>query len=459
MRAFRLLDDDAVRHVLCFLRRDRLGNETLPSLIFEARVWRRLGKRFLRLSRDTPSKFDARVAYTKDGVLPRTFSGGHDCGMVSLYDRPQAHLFFLRAPHTGRVWSVCTVSAFVGPPQTLAHNEVALVHNEVKLVHTVLAFKPLLQLLSGHNADFDTRLDHFDKIVAGLEVKITSYDYDKNQQSVNGLVVPPMNRSSWDAAGIDCMVKWDKPPTLDRLTDCLRIELTGFRYAAVIDAAPSRGALRNDNERYPRLPTVSILLGFYDRPDVAECGGMQVSLYNHGLPKELLPKPKANDPELHLRILGRAALDRAERVKSEQRALVVQTARRSLQLAGPSGAPSRRPRNAAIDARDGIRTAAQSDNDTLTTGRLKLIKQMADEESREAEANGYVDDQYAGLGEEKDEPLLYDSDGAYDDAEPKRSKRAMTKERRAEVLAAEARKAREWMIPSDYEDDDDDNDI
>ena len=55
--------------------------------------------------------------------------------------------------------------------------------------------------------------------------------------------------------------------------------------------------------------------------------------------------------------------------------------------------------------------------------------------------------------------MTCDGATAYDYAQPKRSKRAMTKERRAEVLAAEARKAREWMIPSDYEDDDDDNDI
>ena len=80
----RHLGDDLLRHVLTHLRCDRLGNETVPGLIFEARVWRRLGKRFLRLSRDTPSKFDARIAYTKDGVLPRSFAGGLLCSPSSV---------------------------------------------------------------------------------------------------------------------------------------------------------------------------------------------------------------------------------------------------------------------------------------------------------------------------------------------------------------------------------------
>lgn len=463
------LGDDCLRHILVHLRRDRLGNETVPGLIFEARVWRRLGKRFLAVSRDTPSKFDARIAYTRDGVLPRSFTGGLRCspaasvGMV-VGDagasgkganeapprfRQEPQMFLLRAPHTGRVWAVCTGWRYVPPEGTAP--------NTVLLVQTVLALPHLVQLLSGQNANFDTRLDHFDKIVAGFEVKMTQNEYYGNQQSATGLVVPPMNRDSSAATERDCAVMWAKQPEGQRCKLSNRVVVVvGAEAQEVYLLERCSSTLRNDDRRYPKLPPVSIVLGFYDHPKVAECGNMQVGIHTHKLPKALMPRPKANDPELHLRILGRAALDRAERVASERNAIVVRRYQHGVLAAaaraGPSGVPSRRPRGAAVSARDGIRAGAQADNDTLSSGRLKFAKQLADDESREAEANGYVDDQYADLEEERDEQLLYDSDGEYDDRAPTRSKRVMAKERRVEVLAEEYRRARAWMIPSDDED-------
>ena len=478
----RHLGDDLLRHVLTHLRCDRLGNETVPGLIFEARVWRRLGKRFLRLSRDTPSKFDARIAYTKDGVLPRSFAGGLLCSPSSvgtvLEDddasvsgkgakgannvappvfRQKPQLFLLRAAHTGRIWSVVCAGW-----RTTAASE-GTTCNTVLLVHVVLVLQHLVQLLSGQNADFDTRLDHFDKLVRGLEVKLDLATYFATNQSATGFKIPTMNRDSSSAVEVNCTVKWlwlglqaHKLP----LTNTLHIQYDqGNEEVAFLKT--DHGALRNNDQRYPKLPPISILLGFYDNPEVAECGAMQVSIHTHRLPKTLLPRPKANDPELHLRILGRAALDRAERVASEQNAIVVRRYQHGVLAAarpGPSGVPSRRPRDAAINARDGIRAGVQADNDTLSTGRLRFIRQMGDNESREAEAGGYVDDQYAGFGEEDDEPIIYDSDGAYDDRLPKRSKRAMAKERRAEAVAAHSAASRAWMIPSS-EDDDDDEEI
>ena len=446
--------DDLLRHILVHVRRDRLGNETVPGLIFEARVWRRLGKRFLALSRDTPSKFDAHIAYTKDGVLPRSFAGGLGCSPsldLDCFAFAFLELFLLRTPHTGRVWAVC-VDALGHAMRSPTDNG-----NKDRFVYAVLVLRHLVQLLSGQNADFDTRLDHFDKVVAGLNVRKTPAEYfGVTLQFATGFLLDPFRGRESPATEIDCLIRWDLAGT--RLCNELRMGVG--TYAANMRLAVEHGALRNDDKRYPKLPPISILLGFYDHPKVAECGAMQVSIHTHRLPKALLPKPKANDPELHLRILGRAALDRAERIASERTALVVRCYRHGVLVnarSGPSGVPSRRPRDAAINARDGIRAGVQADNDTLTSGRLKFVKQLADDESREAEAVGLVDDQYASLDEERDEPILYDSDGAYDDRAPKRSKRVMAQERRAEVLAEvlaeEHRRSRAWMIPSDDEDD------
>ena len=432
----RLLDDDALRHVLQLVRRDRLGNETVPSLIFESRVWRRLCKRFLRLSLDWPSAYDARLSYSKG--LPRTFMGGVLCSpMVDQAHTKPLKLFLLRDPQTGRVWAVCSSATHPISP------------TDVLSIDVVLTLKHLVQLISGQNADFETRLDHFDKMISGAHIKRMVNSID--EQSVDGLA-PPATLSS-HARNVSCVLKWNfrilvgsnhvrlKPKLF------LRIPLQGL-YDHTVNFTAQLGELLNDFKVAPKLPPISIRLGFYDHPKVAECGDMQIGIHTHHLPREMMPRVKSNDPELHMRILGRAALDRAQRIEAEQTALTVYGHGGGV---GPSGAPARRPRSAATEARQSIQAAIQTDNDTLSTGRLRLSKQAQDEESREAEALGFVDDQYAGFGEAEDEPLLYDSDGAYDDDAPSRTKRAMAKERKAEVLAESVLRARAWLVPSDDE--------
>jgi len=460
---FGRLDDDAVRLVIKFVRRDRLGNETVPSLLFETRVWRRVCARFLALSRDTPSAYDAsRIVLTRDGRFPSAFAGGRRCSppagpgthQRAVYNWKAAptietqppQLFVLREPHTGRVWPVCT--------QWRATPEYA--PDSVLFVRAVLKIRHLVQLVSGQNADFDTRLDYFDRLVSGLHVQVPKDAYDAEHQSLTVLHIAKGTSDLMDPKEYDCKLFWHSflvaGPKM-QLKPKLLLDLWRDRVELLSDG---RGDLRNDDAVALHLPALSILFGFYDDPTVAECDGMQVSLHKHGLPKELLPRPKANDPERHLRILGRAALDRAERIAAVRTAIVVRP-NGSVVAAGPSGpsaTPARRPRSAAVDARDGIRDGVQADNDTLSTGRLKMAVQMDDHESREAEADGYVDDQYAGFGEERDEPLLYDSDGEYDDRAGPRSRRAMAAERRSEVLADEERRSRAWMVPSDSEGED-----
>ena len=71
----------------------------------------------------------------------------------------------------------------------------------------------------------------------------------------------------------------------------------------------------------------------------------------------------------------------------------------------------------------------------LSTGRFKIEMQMDDDDSRLAESNGLVDDQYAGTGEESADDVLYDSDGEYIEGQSPRSKTLMTQERFAEARA------------------------
>ena len=163
---FHELEDYCLRHILVYLRRDTLGNETVPSLIYESGVLRRVERRLRRLSRDTPSKFDAQIAYTRDGVLPRSFTGGVSCSTAFFMIRDRRfedpveslgrnpELFLMREPRTGRVWAVL-------------RNE-TVDDGRADEVGFVLSLKHMVQLLSGHNADYLTRLDRFDNTVAGV---------------------------------------------------------------------------------------------------------------------------------------------------------------------------------------------------------------------------------------------------------------------------------------------------
>jgi len=437
------LEDDCLRNVVVHLRHDRLCNETVPGVIFEARVWRRLGRRFLALSRDTPSQFDSRISYVDSGgthgMLPRAFSGGLLCSRAAngaaaaarasaLQQEPQ--LFLLRDARTGRVWVVCT--------DWRSSSSTPLACSELR-VHVVLTLQHLVQLLSGQNADFDSRLDHFDKLIAGHDVKTSLKKYANLQrnQSATGHIIAESIKE------IDCAVSWGRSAAGCRLTNnpCVVINEHNNAYAIHFDDRQ----LLNNKHNHPGLPPISILLGFYDLPTVAECGGMQVGIHTHRLPAALLPKQKRNDPELHMRILGRAALDRAERIAAERCAIVVRDTTTT------TAGASRRQRSAAVNARDGIRAGVQADSDVLSSGRIRFLLQRNDVESREDEAKGMVDDQYADLGEEDDEPVLYDSDGEYKDGN-ERTKREMRQERRAEAIAAQ--QSRDWMFPSDDDEDD-----
>jgi hypothetical protein len=439
------LEDDLLRTILCFLRRDPHGNETVPGLIFENRVWRQLAKRFLGLSRDTPSAYDAAIAFTHR-MIPCMFGGGLRCSQLTGNGTPARHLFLARDRPTGRIYALLTE---VLHDTALLATKGAL---SMLSVNIVLSLAHLVQLLSGQNADYDTRLDHFDSIVVGRNVSMGIGDsIAGDQQSVTGEFVPPRSRDV--TRTVDVFVRWSKvtkSATMVSYLNALNLVIPSgdvkvTKLLTTMDTV--------DVSKTPQLPPISALLGFYDHAQVAECGGMQVGINTHRLPKELMPKYKPNDPGLYYRALGKAALDRAQRLETERSAIVLHGTQSA---PGPSGVPARRPRSAATEAKTTMGRAIRVENDLLTTGRLTIARQMGDDDSREAEAKGFTDDQYAAPGEEAKDDILYDSDGEYRDGEAPRSKKQMAKERRAEAIAERVAKTAKWQVPSSDEEDVDD---
>ena len=434
-----LLEDDMLRTILHFLRLDRLGNETVPALLFENRVWRRLAQRFLGLSRDTPSRFDAAIAFT-ERMLPCMFGGGIRCSQLTGNTTAGRHLFLARDRPTGRVYALLTELL----------NDAALVATKGATtmlgVGIVLSIAHLVQLLSGQNADYESRLDHFDALVSGRKVNMPISDSMAAwEQSVSGEIVPPRSRGDMKRH-VDVFLRWGKvnksAATVTYLNTLhLEIPMDDVKVTNLLTTMETV-----DVSETPQLPPISALLGFYEHPTVAECGGMLISIHTHGLPKQLMPKYKSNDTEPYYRALGKAALDRAQRLETERNAMVLHGAQSAN---GPSGVPVRRPRSAAIEAKTTMGRAIRVENDLLTSGRLTVTRQMSDDDSREAEAEGLVDDQYAGPGEESDDDLLYDSDGEYRDGELPRSKRQMAKERLDEEVAKQEAKKQKWMTRAD----------
>ncbi len=472
------LPPELVAHVLHYVRRDRRDNETVPGHVAEALSWRPVCRRFRQLSRTVPSEYDGAVTTrARTGCWVRSFTGGKrftprsrtndGLPQPATWTPRKLEFHIVRVPMTGELQAVGSLRAnsdnTPGAP------------DEVRTVHRTHCLRQLLQLLSGHNADYDTRLDHFDAVTTGLRprapvgvagrrrersLSIVSYETDS---------VPPINDYDSFVGWMANYVANDNERVLPLPCYNSDVEissghengLSSVLPAKLTDALPGETLAWNTDEF---VPGISVALGIHDAPDVAECGGWITSLFNHGLPKELRPKHKPNDPELSMRILARAALDRAERKSSLSTALVttnlLQLAAVADEEAGPSAVPSARPRSCTARTKQRLKEHVEDDNTTHTSGRKHAYTQ--DWDSKEDEALGMVDDSVAHpLDPESDGELHYDSDGEWRpaDEEKPRSKSAMARER-----LEEERKhndpvellRRRWlmMIPSDDEDED-----
>lgn len=476
---FDRLPSELVAHVLHYVRRDRRGNETVPGHVAEALSWRPVCRRFRQLSRTVPSEYDGAVTTrASTGCWIRTFTGGKRFTPRSptndgLPQQPatwtplKLEFHIVRVPMTGELQAVGSLRA--NPDNTSGGP------GEVRTVHRTHCLRQLLQLLSGHNADYDTRLDHFDAVTTGLRPRAPVNMVGRGRERSLSVVsyetdsVHPINEYDSFVGWMANYVANDNERMLPLPCYNSDIEIsTGHQHglgsvlpAKLTDALPGETVAWNTTEF---VPGISVALGIHDAPDVAECGGWITSLFNHGLPKELRPKHKANDPELSMRILARAALDRAERKRSLSTALVttnlLQLAVVAGEEAGPSAVPSARPRSCTARTKQRLKEHVEDDNTTHTSGRKHAYTQ--DWDSKEDEALGLVDDSVAHpLDPESEDEVHYDSDGEWrpqDERKP-RSKSAMARERLEEERKRNdpteiERLRRLMMVPSDDEDDD-----
>ena len=463
------LPAELVAHVLHHLRRDQRDNETVPGHVAEALSWRPVCRRFRQLSRTVPSEYDGAVTtHASTGCWIRSFTGGKRFTPRSNTSNPGLEFHIVRVPMTGELQAVG--SRRTNPDNTPGGP------NEVRTVHRTHCLRQLLQLLSGHNADYDTRLDRFDAVTAGLKPHYPWGSFARGRersQSITSYETGDHLDDEYDSF-VGWMTRPDPiPPELQGAVHqhvhfVPEVEISSGHYSfgsilpvKLTDALPGEAVAWNTGEF---VPGISVALGIHDTPDVAECGGWITSLFNHGLPKELRPKHKANDPELSMRIFARAALDRAERKRSLSTALVaanpLQLAAVADEEAGPSAVPSARPRSCTGRTKRRLKRVVEDDNSTHTSGRKHAYTQ--DWDSKEDEALGLIDDSVANpLDPESEDEVHYDSDGEWrpqDELKP-RSKSAMARERleeeRKRKTPAQAERLR-WlmMIPSDDEDED-----
>ena len=201
------------------------------------------------------------------------------------------------------------------------------------------------------------------------------------------------------------------------------------------------GPVVDKDKHWIAVPPVCAAMGHFDAPAHAQCGDWYVHIQSHGYNdkqlRTLVGRPRRNDMEAYRRQLAKLALDRAERKRAEQTALVLrqqQPAQQPAQqpLSTIASAPRISPREAALNAREGTEACVRNDNAVFNTGRVDAALQ--DQDSRDDEAAGLVDDCVAGHNEALLEDNLVDEDYDYepDDVRPEREKK---RARLAEALA------------------------
>ena len=190
---FGLLPPELLHVVVHHLRRDRLGNETIPGHVAEAYAWRSLGKRFKTASMTTPSEFDG---HWLDGTLEGPASGQ---SFTALHKFKGGKRFTpLRKAEAegeaeGKGDANCTKlyivrKATTGELKALTSRFIVTSPSQVKNRYHELCLQGLTQVLSGHNESFDQRLLWFDKMMAGDKAFMSAKKAEDNlySQSVDG---------------------------------------------------------------------------------------------------------------------------------------------------------------------------------------------------------------------------------------------------------------------------------
>ena len=445
---FDLLDDDAIGHVLDRVRRDRLGNETVPGHICEAKSWRVLGKRYHATSTRHPSEFNGTITtstwhHSTYGLID-TFTGGKRYTRVPPVNVPmqaptatsegRMQLHIVRHPPSGRLF---VITSLVNPDGCNGPND-------PKQRQCLLPLPELARKLSGHTAIFEDRLFLLDKVgVFGQKHRVS-------QNSAQA--------SSSETIIADCLSRgrfaFGPPEHKEKIGITFDVETTlrngavyhsmspSIRLVAPVpavvppqldDAQPGETLVVVRDEvdaKRGSLSALSIAFGYYEPARIAECGGWLVSLWRDNLAAPmLLDSPTRNDPTQGLRHRGELALaqdaaERCRRMEATKQALMACVAPTAAEKAkdrrhssivlqgGPSAALVIRPRTCTKETVQAIQGIVRDMNATHNSGRFHAIIQPWD--SREEEAStGLVDDQYANpLDAESD------SDDASDEEDP-----------------------------------------
>ena len=431
--------------VLC----DKVGNVTVPGLVYECHNWRLVCKQFRTLSQTTPTPYDATIWFS--GVnQPALFMGGLAYGK-------ERRCRLLRHARSGQVFFVtCMPDAdHPGYQQTLKK----------------WSLPDLVACLGGHNADFKTRLRDLGDLLSGFPPTVAAHRV-RNFPAVDDVPVivddrgatietifqeapnTPMHRRGFTSRDhVTSMVETTET-TIRSLgtaatTERVHRRGAGLAFCATffdsqstqtVEACEAVPATTDDGVEHAVRYVVQwhphgahplvVACGLYDHPDIAECNGWVVSLLNHGMEKsqlsDLVRRHGGSSGELVQRVMGASALRKHARAKREKerqlRKLAALAAKKARKRASTSlvvysgGAPahvpartiatSRPKRKAARAAGPLIAECARIDQVTLPNGQFTHEQQQADADSLEDAADGWVDDQYAAEGDEENQGNL-----------------------------------------------------
>ena len=458
---FGMLPAELLHVVVHHMRRDRLGNETIPGHVAEAYTWRSLGHRFKKASVETTSDFDGtwKMA-TFDGsdgqsfTALQKFTGGK---RFSPLHRDEADnkgsynstkLYIVRQASTGELKAL-----------TSRLNAPSSSNVVVKSRYHELCLQGLTQVLSGHNACFDQRLLWFDKVMTGDKISMTAKKAEDNlySQSVDGHYLEhgihysntyqaqPTFTSSFNDEDVFIGYKPFKHMNKNAIGPTITLVPTHHRerVACHIDV-PIQLTDGNPGERINVVRTaedeangglspLSVVLGYYDTPLVAECtshkGKWLFALNHHPNHAEIMDKPTRTDPERGMRHRAdmaqcSASTEAFAAKMNAAGAIVVHRNREeaydhdrrvaAFKRGGPLATTVANPRSSAMAARKRMKPQIKAENLTFNSGRLFAHTQPS--ESREAEDNGEVDDQYASALAEGE------SDGEHTDDEDYKAK-------------------------------------
>ena len=326
---------DALATILAHYRLDARGNVAVPCLLAESTKWRLVCKRFRLASRTTPTPYDAQVRFS--AANPRYFPFEfRDGGVAFGVDR---HVWLLRVPETGRMLLVTTTR-----------------FGSWQVVNKSWSLRGVTRALGGHNADFNDRLADLGSVIAGDRPTHTAAHTRHHGPAEDNLMVTARGTrvclTTYESQYGDLKTSREdtvnfavererkgngrylyyKTPTIafcetaHGCQDTLRVSpiaTVGSKkvFGNVLPLAFRRA------KRDPGIHPLTIALGYYCDPEVAECDGWLTSLRRipfdaHEEAKEMLADA-VDQREAVLEWMADVALKEAKRRQQRATAIVL----------------------------------------------------------------------------------------------------------------------------------------